>query len=297
MNTCGFGLVAGLVVAVPAMGQDFEFRRELATGSRFALRNIIGDVRIEGTSGRTLDVTAVKKAGRRGDPEDVEIKAVETNGGVAICVYYPGRRRDDGDEDDRESSRRSRKGRDYDDPCHRGNSWSQNDRNDTSVDFVVRVPAGLALDLKTVSGDVIGQKLRGEAVDVGSVSGDVSLTDVNATSLDANSVSGSIDLDRLDAKEVSAETVSGDVRFSGPIEDQGAYDFKTLSGDLILTVPGEPNADVTAVTFSGDLHSDFPVTRGSAKSRRHRFNATWGKGGAQVDLESFSGDIEIRSGK
>ncbi len=285
-----------LLIVAPALeAQDFEFRRELAAGNRFALRNIIGDVRIDGSSGRAVEVTARKKPGRHGDPADVEIKAVETDGGVAICVYYPNqssRRRDD----DRSSSRPDRDRRRHrdDDVCHRGDGWGNNNRNDTSVDFVVRLPAGLKLDLKTVAGDVVGQGLRGENIDVGTVSGDLRMTDVTAAVLDAASVSGDVDLDRVRAREVSAETVSGNVSYTGEIDWRGGYDFRTLSGDVVLTLAGEPDAQVSAMTFSGDLTSDFPVTRDSARKRRNRFNATWGKGGAQIDLESFSGDIEIR---
>jgi len=299
MNRPWMALGWALVVTPGLAGQDFEFRRELASGSRFAIRNIIGDVRVDGSSGRSVEVTATKKAGRRGDPDDVEIKAIESDGGVAICVYYPGQWRDD-DDDDRPSRRnrnRRDRHRDHDDPCDRGHNWGNNNRNDTSIDFVVRVPAGLKLDLKTVSGDVIGQQIRGEDVNVGTVSGAVSLTEVTAQVLDAASVSGDIDLERIQAREVSAETVSGNVNYHGAIDAAGAYDFKTLSGDVVMTLAREPDAEVSAVTFSGGLRSDFPVNRDGARKRRNRFNATWGKGGAQIDLESFSGDIEIREAK
>lgn len=291
-------------LTAPLAAQDFEVRRELAAGSRFALRNIIGDVRVEATSGRQVEVTARKTAGRHGDPEDVEIKSVETDGGLAICVIYPGQRvrrddrDDDDDRDDRDNRRSRRRSPSQDDPCQRNNvSWEGGNRNDTSIDFVVRLPAGLHLDIKTVSGDVIGDGIRGEQVDFGTVSGNVSLTDVAATSLDANSVSGDIDLARIRSREVSAETVSGDVSFGGTIDGRGRYDFKSLSGDVVLTLADQPDAKVSAATFSGRLSSDFPVTRDDTRRRRNRFNATWGTGGAELDLESFSGDIEIRQAK
>lgn len=310
MKTMWIGMVAvGAVIGTPAQAQDFEIRRELATGSRFVLRNVIGDVRIEGGSGRTVEVTARKQAGRHGDPDDVEIKAIESDGGLAICVIYPGQRsrgvdrddrddRDDGrsDRDDRNSrSRSSRRSADRDDPCRRDGGWSSNNRNDTSVDFVVRLPAGLRVDAKTVSGDVVASGLRGR-LDLGTVSGDLELTDAQGELLDARSVSGDVTLERISVVEVSAETVSGDVTFVGALDAKGAYDFKTLSGDVIVTLPREPDAKVSAVTFSGRLDSDFPVERDSRRSRS-RFNATWGSGTAQLDLESFSGDIRIKSAR
>ena len=183
-----------------------------------------------------------------------------TQAGWAICVYYP-------------SSDRGRTSGTDRDPCNRGSGWPHNDRNDTAVDFVVRLPAGLRVDAKTVSGDLIGTGLRG-TLDLGTVSGDLRLTDVEG-----------------DVLEVS--TVSGDVTFAGPIDNKGRYDFKTLSGDVVMTLPRQPDAVVSAVTFSGDLDSVFPITQ-SGRSRRHRFTATWGAGTATLDLESFSGDIKIR---
>lgn len=303
--------VALTLAASAAPAQDFHFRRELATGTRFAVRNIIGDVRVEAGTGREVEVTARKKPGRHGDPEDVEIKAVEMTGGVAICVFYPNqrdsrsdrnrdderaerrRRREDAedDDDDRPARRRSREP----DPCHRDSDWNGNNRNDTSVDIVVRLPAGVRADLKTVSGDVSAEGIRG-TLEIASVSGDVHLADFQGDVLDATTVSGDVDLARVTAREVTAETVSGEVSFSGPLDPKGAYDFKTLSGDVTLTLPREPDARMSAVTFSGDVRSDFPV---QSRDRRHRnrFQATWGSGTAQLDLESFSGDIKIRSGR
>jgi hypothetical protein len=338
-----FSLAVGLtlVVAPPVVAQrnDFEFHRELSPGSRFVLRNIIGDVRLEGTSGRTLEVTAIKKAGRHGDPQDVEIRSLDlSGGGVAVCVYYPGQyargdrgdrserserrerverrerteRNDRSDRDDRAARRKAEKEdrdddedddqprnrhntrHDHDDDvCNRDHGWNGNNRNDTAIEFLVRVPSGLKLDTKTVSGDVRGKGLRGE-LDIGTVSGDVRLADLEAGSLDAASVSGEIELDRVRARDVSAETVSGNVTYVGDIDSQGSYNFKTLSGDVVVTVPRQPNAQLSAVTFSGDFRSDFP-TQTDPKRRRHRYNATWGSGSARIDLESFSGDIAIRS--
>ena len=64
--------VLALAAGSPAlMAQEFEFIREVAPGSRFVLRNIIGDVRIEAGPGRTLSVSGRKKPGRHGDPVPV----------------------------------------------------------------------------------------------------------------------------------------------------------------------------------------------------------------------------------
>lgn len=272
----------GAAVAVSAQNRtDFEFRRELAAGKRFHLHNIIGDVQVTGGSGRTVQVSAVKKAGRHGDPEDVTIEAVELNDGVALCVRYPGQRR--GDEGNDGGSKN---------PCSTRGSWNnREDRNDTQINFTVRVPAGLILRLGTVSGDLLAHDLDGE-LDLTSVSGDVRLEGGRGTGISLETVSGEVGLLDVRAREVSGHTVSGGVTFRGPVLDGGSYEFSTTSGDINLGLPERPNATLSAATFSGRFSSDIGTTQQSGRSRR-RHNATWGSGSAKLDVETLSGDIRI----
>jgi len=280
-------VVGGLLLTgtAPAQGgPQFEFRRELAAGKRFHLSNVIGDVVVTGGSGRTVEVTAVKKQGRHGDPEDVTLEVIELDDGVALCVRYPytGRRRS-------MSSSKSKN------PCSwEDGNWSGNgDRNDTEVNLTIRVPAGLRLRIGTVSGDVAGERLEGE-LELRSVSGDVRLEGGQGPSIDLETVSGDVNLLKVSSKEVSGRTVSGEILFEGPVMDGGTYDFGTTSGDITLRLPGRPNATMSAATFSGGFSSDLPVNQDASRRRRHRFAATWGSGSARLDLESLSGDVTIR---
>jgi hypothetical protein len=275
----------GVAAAAPAQSRtDFEFRRELAAGKRFHLHNIIGDVQVTGGAGRTVQVTATKKAGRHGDPEDVTIETIELSDGVALCVRYPGQRRDDrSDDDGKEPGSKN--------PCSTRGRWNTNERNDTQVSFTVRVPAGLILRLGTVSGDLIANNLDGE-LDLTSVSGDVRLDGGRGQGISLETVSGDVDLLDVRAREVSGHTVSGEVTFRGPVLDGGSYDFSTTSGDITIGLPERPNATLSAATFSGRFSSDIGTTQQSGRNRR-RHSATWGSGSARLDLESLSGDIRI----
>src|SRR2546426_3989434 len=235
-------LAAGcLLLAAPGLaagqaGNRFELRREIPQGGLVVLRNIIGPVQLQPAPGRTLEVSGVKKEGRHGDPEDVEIRTVELEKGVAICVFYPS---DWGSRDRHYGDRHQHRRRESEDPCERERDCCGDTRNDTRVEFTLKVPAGIRLDAKSVTGDVVGSGLRGE-VDVASVSGDVRLSGIQAGALEASSVSGEIELLDVQAREVGAETVSGNVTFRGPIDQRGSYDFKTLSGNVVLELPGEP---------------------------------------------------------
>lgn len=284
MRPVTIAAVTTALAVAPLAAQDFRLTRELAAGRAFHLENIIGDVRVTGTSGRTLEVTAVKRAGDDGDPRDVTIEAVDFEGGVAVCVRYPVRDRGRGsDNRDRGSSS----------PCRRDGYSGNNERNNTSVEFTVRVPAGLQLDIGTVSGDVLAERIDGD-LELTSVSGNAELRTARGPRIDVTTVSGDVLLEDVTSKEVEGTTVSGDVRFQGPIEDGGNYDFTTTSGDIRITLPRRPNATLEAASFSGGLSSDLPVDRPEGRTRRHRYSATWGTGSAKLSITTLSGNLAIR---
>jgi hypothetical protein len=272
----------GAAGAVSAQNRtDFEFRRELAAGRRFHLHNIIGDVQVTGGTGRTVHVTATKKEGRHGDPADVTIETIELSDGVALCVRYPGTG----------ERRKNGEGGTEKNPCSTRGSGNNNERNDTQINFTVRVPAGLILRLGTVSGDLLANNLEGE-LDLTSVSGDVRLDGGRGQGISLETVSGDVDLLEVRAREVTGHTVSGRVTFRGPVLDGGSYDFSTTSGDITVGMPERPNATLSAATFSGRFSSDLDTTQQPGRNRR-RHNATWGSGSARLDVETLSGDIRI----
>lgn len=293
LSALGYGLAAAGGVALfgggaAAQGKpDFEFRRELAPGKRFYLSDIIGDVSVTGGSGRSVEVSAIKKAGRHGDPEDVTIETIELEDGVALCVRYPAEHRGN-----RSSEKTLAKN-----PCSWEGRWNGNgDRNDTEVNFVVRVPAGLRLHIGTVSGDVDGRGLEGE-LGLHSVSGDVRLDGGKGPAIELETVSGDVHLLDVTSRDVSGRTISGEIAFRGPVQDGGNYDFATTSGAIELALPQRPNATLSAATFSGDFSSDLPTNQEAGRRRRHRYDATWGTGSAKLYLESLSGDLTIRVGR
>jgi hypothetical protein len=278
----------------PDRSSDFEFHRDLAPGRRFYLANIIGNLTVTGGSGRTVEVTAIKKAGRHGAPEDVSIETVELDDGVALCVRYPHER--SGNRASEETLKKN--------PCawethwEGGGRWTGNgDRNDTEVNFTVKLPAGLRLHLSTVSGDVAASGLEGGELALHSVSGNVRLEGGRGPSIELETVSGDVRLLDISSKEVSGRTISGEIEFRGAVQDGGSYDFSTTSGDIALALPQKPNATLSAATFSGDFTSDLPVNQDSTRRHRHRYDATWGSGSAKLYLESLSGDLAIKVGR
>ncbi|MEK6688315.1 MAG: DUF4097 family beta strand repeat-containing protein [Gemmatimonadota bacterium] len=271
-----------LTLALAGQGPGYHWSGTVAEGKQVSVKNIIGDIRVEPSTGRRVEIVAVKTTGKHGRAEDVEIRRVETAGGIEVCVIYPGTGTDDGDCDWSSHDDRGR-----------GNS----ERNDTRVAFTLKVPSGISLQVHTVAGDVLVRGARGD-VSAASVSGDVELSDVTAGSLEAQTVSGDVTLRGIDAAEVEAQTVSGDVIYQGQIRARGDYSFQTLSGDVELLIPAATNAEVSGSTFSGSIRSDLPITSTASGRRgsRKRISGTLGTGrGAEMNLESFSGNVQIRA--
>lgn len=198
----------------------------------------------------------------------------------------------------------------------------------SEITWKVTVPAGMALELSSQSGDVTVDGTRGEVnvstvegkvavrggtgfVTLQSVEGDITLTEasgrITLTTVDgsvtvrgalgelkASAVDGEILLEGIESSSVDASTVDGEIRYFGAIRDGGRYRLTSHDGDVTVTAPAI-NASVTVSTFSGDFESDFPVTL-SGSTARKRMSFTLGSGGARLELESFDGTVALRRG-
>ena len=213
-----------------------------------------------------------------------------------------------------------------------GKGWSWWGRGGVVADtrLELRVPRAVALDVDAVSADVRVDGIAGSReVSVDSVSGDVRLA-VEAERLKVSSVSGDVvaqgriprsilesvsgDLEaRGLVGEIDLETVSGGARVeagevdrvsmstvSGTLDvdllPRGAATIKgeTMSGELRLRLPAELSARIEAETFSGGIRSDFGTVEDEDRGPGKRLRADVGAGAARIELETFSGDLEIR---
>jgi hypothetical protein len=150
------------------------------------------------------------------------------------------------------------------------------------------------ISLSTVQGSVSLQKANGR-MKVSSINEGVSVEDV-VGDIDAQTVNGSVSITRAVADAIEAVSVSGDLMFAGNLKRDGQYHFQTHSGDIQLLVPDKTGAYVGVSTFTGEFGTNCPVQLTQLK-RHKQFQFTLGGGGAQLELESFSGDIQLQAGK
>jgi len=145
------------------------------------------------------------------------------------------------------------------------------------------------VSLKSVEGDVRVSGANAKIV-VESVNADVRV-ESSTGDIEATTVNGDVELLGVTSAVATANTVNGDIKFDGPIQDAGRYDFSTNNGDITASVPETANATVSVETFSGEFESTYPVKL--TQSRKNRFTFVLGNGSGRINLESFQGTIRI----
>ena len=181
-----------------------------------------------------------------------------------------------------------------------------------SSDLSVEGSEGDSISLSTVSGDIEVDAVS-RRVDLDSVSGDVEFEGV-AQRITVESISGDVVLIGAE-KEVEAKTVSGDVTMEAERIDNGRFETVSgelnlmleladggrlngdaMSGDINLRLPSSQQAEFFAQSYSGDISSEFGDPKHHSRSSTGSIlKARAGDNGARIRLETFSGDVSIRS--
>jgi hypothetical protein len=245
---------AVLAVATPALAaqDDFQWHGKVAQGAAVEIKGVNGGITATAGSGE-IEVTAVKR-GHKSDPAGVKVQVVEHAGGVTICAVYPS-------VDGQENTCAPGKG---------GRMSSKN--NDVSVEFQVKVPAGVRFVGRTVNG----------SLDVKGVTADA----------EAETVNGAVEVEA--AGTVHASTVNGDIEARlGRADWNGTLKLSTVNGSVELTLPADLSAEVKASTVNGDIETEFPLTVTGRISRRS-LSGTIGAGGRLLEVSTVNGSIELK---
>lgn len=188
-----------------------------------------------------------------------------------------------------------------------------NDRglfNNLSIDYEISVPANVALNLHSGSGDIevnhVGRFLsassgsgnvRAHGVhgpsDLESGSGDLELEDEAPGDVKARTGSGNIHVHGLNGG-LNARTGSGDIEADGHL--QGAGMISTGSGDVRLHLTPDSRFTLEGSTGSGDIRVHMPgMVAANNDSSRHHVTAAVNGGGPPLEIRTGSGSIEVAS--
>ena len=158
-------------------------------------------------------------------------------------------------------------------------------------DIVVKGGSGF-VTAKSIQGEVIVEDAKGR-INASSVNEGIRITGAIGD-VTAESTNGDIILEKIEAKSLEVTTVNGDIRYEGSIGPGGLYRFSTHNGDITMILPETTNATFTVRTYNGDFQSNLPTKRVGEGRRGQRQTHTLGTGGAEVELESFGGEVRLR---
>lgn len=150
------------------------------------------------------------------------------------------------------------------------------------------------LELESVSG---GLDVRGnvDELDVEMVSGDVLLSG-SFPQLEISAVSGKVAVDTDIIRRGEVEGVSGEIEVTGDLASGGSLAVSIHSGTVILNLPSTISAEFDVNTYSGRIDNAFgPEARQIDRySPAKELSFTHGSGSGRIEVDSFSGDIELR---
>lgn len=230
---------------------DFRWQGQIEKGKTIQIKGVYGEIHAEPSAGNQVEVVASKRGGDS-SASQVRIEFVEHNDGVTICALYP-----------QKSSAPAK--------CEPGDGWLKSYKNNTKVDFTVRVPAGVRFVSRLVNGDVTAISLNSD-VEAYTINGDVRVST---------------------AEQAQASTINGNIMASmGSASWTEPLSFETINGSITLELPPTANADVNVNTVNGRISSQLPLTiRGSLS--KNRLDGVIGNGGSKLKLSTINGSVKL----
>ena len=152
--------------------------------------------------------------------------------------------------------------------------------NGIQIEWTVKVPKGVVLDLRTVNG---GVRLNGITNEV-----------------HAKTTNGGVQGAKLDASVLEATAVNGGITIdlAQPLESSDSIEMETVNGGVSLTLPNESKATIEARCVNGGVRvGELDIKRddqgGSDFEKKRRLSGTMNGGGASVKLNTTNGGIHV----
>lgn len=258
-------LAAGCDIQTSADGNfDIDFASGKATdtwsrtytveqGGRFELINVNGRITAEPTDGKEVIVEGKRTAKGRSDEAAKEMLAKleirEEVGGSAVRI----------------ESRPPR----------------MSGFGGHEIEWTVKVPKGIIVDVRTTNGGVRLNGLSGE-IHAKTTNGGVKGVNLVVDSLEASVVNGGVEIELgapLDATDsVELTTVNGGVQFSLPSESKATIAARAVNG---------------GVRAADELNVQREDEDDSEREQRRRLNGTMNGGGAKVNVNTTNGGVRL----
>ena len=223
----------------------------VAAGGRFELINVNGRITAESTDGKDVVVEGKRTAKGRSDEAAKELlgrlEIREEVGGSTVRVE-------------------SRPPRTSGFGGH-------------EIEWTVKVPKGLTVDLRTINGGVRLDGLSGE-IHAKTTNGGVKGQNIIPETIEASSVNGGIEIE-----------------LGAPLDSTDSVEISTVNGGASLQLPSESKATITARAVNGGVRvNDLDIKQDEEPhefERKRRLNGTMNGGGAKVSISTTNGGVRL----
>jgi hypothetical protein len=236
----------GLHFDIGAQARD-EWTRsyKLAAGGRLEIINVNGKITAEAGAGDSVEISAerIVKAASEESARDIlsRIEMREETGDARVRLEVrPPRMRGSGHE----------------------------------VRWTVKVPKGVAVDLRTVNGGVILTGLQGD-VRARATNGGIKANGIVSSNVDASVTNGGVEIELANAPS------------------SGSIELESVNGGVALRLPAESRADVTARCVNGGISVENIPLEIIGEQTRRKIEGKLNGGGARVNLETTNGGVRI----
>jgi hypothetical protein len=147
------------------------------------------------------------------------------------------------------------------------------------VEWTIKVPKGIIVDLRTVNG---GVRLNGLSNEI-----------------HARTTNGGVKGVAIIPSLIEASAVNGGVEFElgAPLDGTDSIEMETVNGGVELSLPSESKATIAARCVNGGVKVDgldiSKEEQGNDHDRRRRLNGTMNGGGAKVNMSTTNGGVRL----
>ena len=148
------------------------------------------------------------------------------------------------------------------------------------IEWIVKVPKGLTVDLRTVNGGVRMNGLSGE-IHAKTTNGGIKGTNLVIDNLEASVVNGGVEIE-----------------LGSPLDATDMVELTTVNGGVTFALPSESKAAITARAVNGGVRAsdDLKIERedeSSERESRRRLTGTMNGGGARVNVSTTNGGVRL----
>jgi hypothetical protein len=151
--------------------------------------------------------------------------------------------------------------------------------NGHEIEWTVKVPKGVIVDLRTING---GVRLNGLANEI-----------------HAKTTNGGVKGLNITPSLIEASAVNGGIEFElgSPLDTTDSIEIETVNGGVELSLPSESKATIAARCVNGGVKVEgleiSKEEQGNDFDRRRRLNGTMNGGGAKVNMSTTNGGVRL----